>query len=110
MLTTTTMAILTIQPINGNIVRTGIKLDEIQLIVNYTTILHVKGLTEIEQVIENIENNVERSELNKVKIKFHTIQINRGKRGLTNIIGPSLRWIAGTMDDEDKSEIEDHIK
>lgn len=100
------------QPVNGN--NNGhveIKLKELNLIVDYTTILHVIGLTEIGQAIDNIEFNTEQFdaidskdflllELNKVKTEFHTIQIHRVKRGLA---GSDLKWIADTMDDEDRS-------
>lgn len=117
-----TMGILTIQPINNdNNGYVEIKLDEVQLITKYTIILHIIDLKEIKNAIENIETSIEQmemlsnkqflqSELNRAKIKFYTIQVHRTKRGLANIIGTGLKWIAGTMDDEDRSNIENHLQ
>lgn len=114
--------ILTIQPINNN--NNGyveIKLDDIQLIANYTIILHIIDVKDIKTAIDNIETSIEQmemlpnkkflqSELNKAKLKFYTIQVHRTKRGLANIVGTGLKWIAGTMDDEDRSSIENHLQ
>ncbi|XP_050338641.1 uncharacterized protein LOC126765073 [Bactrocera neohumeralis] len=115
------MSTLIIQPINEN--HNGyveIKLTDVQLIADYTTILHIIDLTEIEKTIENLQENVEQlkiidnkelllSEIKKARTRLHTLQINKNKRGLLNIVGSGLKWIAGTMDDEDRSEIENHI-
>ncbi|XP_039968951.1 uncharacterized protein LOC120780763 [Bactrocera tryoni] len=85
------MSTLIIQPINEN--HNGyveIKLTDVQLIADYTTILHIIDLTETEKTIENLQENVEQlkiidnkelllSEIKKARTRLHTLQINKIK-------------------------------
>jgi len=34
---------------------------------------------------------------------------NRERRGLIIVVGSSAKWLFGTMDDEDRIEVENHI-
>lgn len=111
---------LLIQPINeGNSGYTEIKLDNVTMVEAYTTIVHTIYLSEIQEIISHIENSIQQSninkqvlqaQLNRVIIKFRTLQLNRGKRGLANVLGSGLKWMAGTMDEEDRETIQNHLQ
>lgn len=121
MLTPMTMAALTIQPIDGNDGFAEVKLDNVKMIGNYSKIVHIIDMNNIMEVINALEGDITRvhtaknkmlleHELEKIKAKAQTLLPTRQKRGLVNILGTGLKWIAGTMNDDDRVEIEEHLK
>lgn len=104
---------------------TTIQQDPVEIIYSYDKIIHIINLNEIEQLINIIENQITNSyqiytnknsykilqnRINKVKHSFKTLIPLRHKRALINIGGSLLKFIFGTMDQEDKIEIENHLK
>lgn len=47
--------------------------------------------------------------ISKIKHNIKTITSHRHKRGLINIGGKIANWLFGTMDNDDKTEIENHL-
>lgn len=111
---------LLIQPFsedNGGFTEIG--LSNITMVDGYSTIVHNINLSEIQEIINHIEFSIQQTkinkqflqtQLNKVILRFHTLKLNRRKRGLANILGSGLKWIAGTMDDEDRQTLQDHLQ
>lgn len=96
-----------------------IKLEDVYVTQNFTTIIHVVELDSIMEVIDSLEHNVKHirtheeiltAELTKIKSRVQTLFAYRQKRGLFNIMGNGLKWITGSMDDNDRIEIENHFK
>lgn len=112
---------LTMQKIDSNNGFTQIKLDDVEIITEYDIILHIINPKEIEVILTSMENFLSdtkmindkpllRNEIKRIKMKLHTIVPHRTKRGLINIIGTGLKWLSGTMDDNDRQDIENHLK
>lgn len=102
-----------------------ITLREKPLVDHYVKFLHFINLDEYVNLTNLIENNIEalnsssddsgyillKRELLSLKdnIKSLTPRARR-KRGLVNIIGKSLKFLTGTMDNDDATEIYDHLE
>lgn len=116
-----------IQDLTNNNGYVPIKMDEFKPIEHYDKILHILNLTEYEQTVDIIMENIKTLEKTTVDAKplLDTIDKNfellrakidnlhphlRTKRGLANIIGKGLKLIAGTMDSDDEKQIEDRLK
>lgn len=92
-------------------------------IVNETvTILHLIDPHEIYSVIVDIESYISNvriinkglilKEIQVLKSKLKSIiplEQNRFKRGLANVVGSWQKWLFGTMDDEDRNIITEHL-
>ncbi|CAD7078639.1 unnamed protein product [Hermetia illucens] len=113
-------AALTIQPILTENGYTVINMGTTEIIQDTKTILHIINTRELKQTIDAIEENINRleirndpliaKELEDIHAKLKAIEPNaRHKRGLINIIGTTNKWLFGTMDDDDRKEISDHI-
>lgn len=117
---------LTIQDLNNNNGYIMIKLEEIQLINNYTKILHIINTTEYETAAKQIQNNINTLEpkskligpiFTTIKHSFKHLETKikalkphyRQKRGLINILGTGLKYITGTMDSNDEIEIKNEL-
>lgn len=94
-----------------------------EIIQDSRTILHIINTNEIQQTINAIENNAKilqidldpiiKKELEAVRAKLSIIQPKgppRSKRGLANFIGSAQKWLFGTMDDEDRQTIAEHLR
>lgn len=100
-----------------------IQTDMIKIPTTYNYSLHIIDPTELDHILletENIVNNLTDinirnnlySHIKFLKDKILTLKINsfkRTKRGLFNFIGTINKWIAGTMDDDDRQYINDHL-
>lgn len=98
---------------------------EIPLIESYSKILHIIDVNEIQTTLDEIKTDITRTfsttedililkQLNiQTKKTLHnikTITSHRNKRGLINLGGKIASWLFGTMDNDDKIEIEEHLK
>lgn len=112
---------LTLEKIETNFGYTEIKLDKVNIIKSYDTILHLINPREITSIIDNLETNIRESDLQKENItlqyqiesirnKVKTLIPHRQRRGLFNFIGTTFKWLYGSMDDNDRQDIEDHLK
>lgn len=97
-----------------------IKTDEIEIPSRFDIILHIINPMEILDVIDNLEKSIKLLDLgdnrnfaieqiNTVRNKMKTILPSRSKRALFNFGGTILKWIYGTMDNEDRQDIENHF-
>lgn len=101
---------------NGYIIQ---KLEEKLIVDNYVRFVHVINLEEYVKITNVIEANIKSLQLNTVDVNLELLQrelfqlrenINtiiprRQKRGLINVWGNSLKFLAGVMDNEDAEEI-----
>lgn len=91
-------------------------------IINSTiTILHIVNITEIQEILDQMNENAGKlnlyrraalqGEIQTIKSKINTIIpiSHRKKRGLINAGGKLYKWLFGTMDDEDRQEILEHL-
>lgn len=88
-------------------------------IVNETSlILHVIQPRELSNILDNIQENIitlsidtkqhliTQIEAIKAKIRSLTPNSKRQKRGILNIVGDAEKWLFGTMNEEDRQQIE----
>ena len=116
-----------IQNINDNNGYVTIKLDDLRLINSYTKILHVVNITEYQYTRDKIYKNIKiiKRKAKLMKPMLNTLlhnfnQLNqtienlvphsRHKRSLFDILGTSLKYIAGTMDANDEKEINEKLE
>lgn len=103
-----------------------LKLEERPIVDSYSKILHIIDLREFENVLDILKTNIKRISLNDSDSNFNLLEkemkilerniksliphTHRSKRGLLNIAGNALKFLAGTMDSEDASEIYGHLE
>ncbi|XP_017469633.1 PREDICTED: uncharacterized protein LOC108361515 [Rhagoletis zephyria] len=98
-----------------------IKLENVQVITDFDIILHIIRPQEIENIIDALENLARDSKLTEkeqiltqefttLRSKLYTLLPHKQKRGLINILGTTMKWLYGTMDDDDRQNIEQHLK
>lgn len=111
---------LIVEDINNNNGFAEIALEDVDITYSYNTILHIIDPREIQNIIEELEENTKvildkndkhflNMELLKAKSKLQTIIPTRHPRGLINFVGTGMKWLYGTMDDFDRTEIERHL-
>lgn len=91
-----------------------------QLISSYRYIIHTVNLTEYEINIELIKSSLNLTfehspellqEFDQLQKEYLTlIPRSRVKRGLINAFGTGFKYLFGTMDEEDRKDIENHFK
>nr|XP_036675925.1 uncharacterized protein LOC118878203 [Drosophila suzukii] len=118
---TTTAGTLTIQEIPDQDGYAQIEMKNQDIIITTDIVVHIINLKDIDNILNEIGKNIEmtnndnkhilQSELTETKNKLYTLygNHNRGRRGLINVVGSSAKWLFGTMDDEDRKEVENHI-
>lgn len=112
-----------IHDLNNNNGYTTLELEDVKIIRSYHKILHIINTTEFDLSKEYIKRNVLSLQpkayligpmynslnqslfLLEAKIENIKPQRRRQKRGLANILGTGLKYIAGTMDHDDEVEI-----
>lgn len=103
-----------------------IKSKQIPIVENYTKIVHVINITELEENLILIQENIIKLNMseqdtlfdpivNEIKQAKHNINLfqnkkKRSKRGLLNIVGKLNKYLIGTMDSEDSEEIYSHLQ
>lgn len=98
---------------------------ETPLIQNFSKILHIIDVNELEITLINIESNIDstfstpedillikqlKNQIQKTRQNIKTLSLHRNKRGLINLGGNVFNWLFGTMDHDDKLEIEQQLK
>lgn len=58
---------------------------------------------------ENVSPWIQRK-IDTIERKTEILKVHRQKRGLMNIVGKAGKWLFGTMDQEDKEEISNHLQ
>ncbi|XP_049317718.1 uncharacterized protein LOC125780131 [Bactrocera dorsalis] len=127
LLTTTIMAQqIDIQDLTNNNGYIPIKTDELRVIDHYDKILHFVNLTAYDETTFLISRNIEaltaitfedKQLLDTLHKNFILLRAKidnlhphlKTKRGLVNILGKGLRFIAGTMDSEDEEQVNDAL-
>lgn len=98
-----------------------IKIDEVEIMSKSDIILHIIHPQEILTVINNFEiiinstdleenKNVTLTQIKILKNKVKTIIPHTFRRGLINFGGKILNWLYGTMDDDGRQDIDNHLK
>lgn len=117
----TTQAHLVLQKVETNAGYTEIKLGKAEVVINYNIILHIVNPAEIKNIIDQLETNLLKIELDPIKkstlqheiralkTKLKVLVPHRYERGLFNFIGTIHKWLYGTMDNQDREEIESHL-
>lgn len=114
-------ATLTLEKVDSDSGYTEIKLGQTDIILNYDTILHIINPQEIEDITTQLEENllnanidtdktiILEQQINTLKNKIKTLLPHRHRRGLFNFIGTAHKWLYGTMDNNDREEVENHL-
>ncbi|XP_049308582.1 uncharacterized protein LOC125777521 [Bactrocera dorsalis] len=111
---------VTIDKIESNKGYIEIQTGDADIVKSYVTILHVINPLEISNLLNEIESNIKSANLQvgqailNMQIKFirskiNTITPHRQKRGLLNAVGTVQKWLYGTMDDNDRQDLEQHL-
>lgn len=107
---------------NNNNGYTKINLGKVKIIKSYTKVLHVINITEFERTTNHIRSNILslESKLDLIGPMYNTINQSlvlldakienikphsETKRALMNILGTGLKYLADTMDHDDKTQI-----
>ncbi|CAD7082133.1 unnamed protein product [Hermetia illucens] len=116
-----------LEDLNNNKGYIPIKTDEVKLIDYYYNTLHTINTSEYEQTLELIRRNINILTTSTVESKTILETVNRyfelvktkinnliphprRKRGLLNFLGKGLNYVAGTMDNDDRTHIETSLK
>lgn len=98
-------------------IRTG----EVEIVNTTNTLLHIINIKEVENILSSIDENIQnldiqsiqilRNEVDLIRSKLQTLmpKEHRSKRGLINAGGKLYKWLFGTMDDDDRQEILEHL-
>lgn len=101
---------------------TIVKQDDIKIVTETDIVLHMIYPLEIIKIIDSIAINIQnldiqnkdliKTELQELtnKVKTITLKDKRTKRGLINVVGSASKWLFGTMVEEDRTKIEEHLK
>lgn len=118
-----TQGLLQVNQIHDDSGYIKIKIKQVEIVNETNTIVHIINTREIINTIDKLENYVDKVEINNkeivkiemknLKAKLKTIstqQDKRVKRGLINMVGTTYKWLFGTMDDNDRQDILEHLK
>lgn len=97
-----------------------VSIGEKEIVSKYNYILHQIRPDSIENCLVTAKNNtilikdevyrgMIESEIEETESMLHTLRQNRVKRGAIDAGGRLLNWAFGTLDDNDKKEIEKHF-
>lgn len=115
-----------VQDLTNNNGYIPIKMEELKTISHYDKTLHFINLTAYDETMQLIANNIatlqgstleDKQLLDTIGKSFRLLQAkisslhpnSRSRRGLINIIGSGLKYVAGTMDNEDEKQIKDAL-
>lgn len=113
--------LLNAQAINEQEGFVKLKLGDVTITNETDIILHLINPTEIIELVKNVSSNsaylesehriLLNEEVESILHKIRTLMPmnNRKKRGLINIVGTAQKWLFGTMDDEDRQMITQHV-
>lgn len=118
-----TRSILLSNPITSETGFVNVKVKTLEIVNQTITVLHMIDPNDFSTVIEDIESNmmnmkippngliekqiqILKSRLNSINLLSRNI---RSKRGLLNIVGSAQKWLFGTMDNDDRTDILNHL-
>ena len=117
-----TMTQLQVHKIESNVGFTIIQEGQLPIPTLYNYSLHVIDLTEIDRLITSLTTTISMFpdfmanellyEISKLDDKLMTLQDGHHtihKRGLFNFLGTIDKWVRGTMDDNDRQTINNHL-
>lgn len=122
MLIGTAKGLLQVNPVHENAGYLEIKLQEVEIVNQTNTVIHLIDINDINQILDQISENIKNLDIynkNLLELEIDTIRIKvktitpssiRKKRGAINIIGSMYKWLFGTMDEEDREEILGHLE
>lgn len=118
-----TMAQLHIEKIESNTGYTIVQETQILIPKTYNYSLHIIELDQIDKLIKGLKTSASLlpevlsysliRDIDKLQYKLLTLGYEhqtKQKRGLINFLGKINKWIAGTMDDEDRQMINQHLE
>lgn len=117
----TVQGLLQVTPIHEEDRYIRVRIRDVEIANNTDIILHMINPNEINQIVQQLEQNIKElnlknreileTEIRTIKSKLKTIQNpSRQKRGLINLGGTINKWLFGTMDDNDRQEILEHLQ
>ncbi|XP_037930425.1 uncharacterized protein LOC119665205, partial [Teleopsis dalmanni] len=126
-LTTTRSQSIDIQDLTNNNGYIPIRTGDLKVIDHYNKILHIVNITAYTDTLNLILQNIQSLKVNRIETKAVSDTVNknfallkgkienlnphfRQKRGLINVLGKGLKFIAGTMDSDDETEISNSLK
>lgn len=109
-----------IEQINTNNGYAIIKIDVKEMVNQYDIILHKIDPSEILNIVNHLETTLKdvdletnkeiiENEIFNIENKINSLIPHRNKRGLFNGIGTIFKWEYGTMDDDDRTNIENYF-
>lgn len=89
------------------------------LVSRYDYIIHMIDLEDVEMIVEQFRHNlniigqsphqiIAKSQLEEMEDAVHTLLPRRKPRGLVNAGGALMRFVFGTMDEDDRQNVEEH--
>lgn len=95
-----------------------INLGTTEIIEATQTIIHVVKLDDINEMLNKIEEGLKpdgatfwlQNKITALTQKIKILNNRRQKRGLINPVGTVSKWLFGSMDNEDRREIDQHIQ
>ena len=98
-----------------------INIGNAEIVSKYDVILHAIHPFEISEILKKLNDSIPSSmteeykvmlwsEINMAASALTTLMPRRQKRGILNIGGTAMKWLYGTMDEEDREMIEEHLK
>lgn len=92
-----------------------------EVATRFQYILHQINIQQIADSVNQFANNIPSlippsyqelmlKEIDEIKDGLHTLLPGRVKRGLLNIGGKLMKWIYGTVDDDDRQQINQHFE
>lgn len=120
MLPSATHQTMIIEKIESNLGYAEVKLDTVEIVNKFDIIIHKIYPEELLNITNSLEitfKSLQSSKyqvllanrITRIKNKIKTLIPNREKRGLCNFCGSVNKWLFGTMDDEDRQNIEEHL-
>lgn len=118
-----TRSILLSNPIISETGFINVKIKTVEIVNQTITVLHMINPNDFSTVIEDIESNMmnmkippnglieKQIQILKSRLKsINSLSRNiRKKRGLLNIVGSAQKWLFGTMDNDDRTDILNHL-
>lgn len=117
----TSLQTLRIEKIDSYLGYSEINIGKEEIVRKYDIILHIIDPNEILDILNqfntligHIDIDKERKdlligEITNIRSKVLTIVPHRYRRGLVNFVGKAFKWLYGTLDDDDRQDIEKHF-
>lgn len=119
----TAQASLIVEKIDSRIGYTILQTERIDIPTSYNYTVHIINISELTDILNQIDIVVSNTSdtqfkeyvqdyISKLEHKLFTLNMNsqyRKSRGLLNAVGKIQKWLYGSMDDEDRQVINEHL-